>query len=319
MGREKFTMDESLKKEVRFNQKKHRRYLRMYRLGEFLKDLSSNVSSSDYGPQSKKAIAFVVLTMLVSFLLTFKVLRALLVCIGFFIVYSLVGSILFKVFTRKLSGLEEDCKRSLNQYSAEQYEKYGISDGRTFSNISVTSPDYRFDISELPCHGEVRFEDGVKISNNFLLADMRKDYGDVIFYLLGKKEERLVFEQCKNGNKTCVNNKVSSVEFNRKFGVFYGDNSSELQCMKYLSPAMQLDMIKAEKISNFSNIRIKSHCLCMNTGKSVDLPSELNIFEKKPLVKYYQEVEKFSKDMRQMGDEVYEDFQSIDFMRGSNI
>lgn len=57
----------------------------------------------------------------------------------------------------------------------------------------------------------------------------------------------------------------------------------------------------------------------MNTGKSVDLPSELNIFEKKPLVKYYQEVEKFSKDMRQMGDEVYEDFQSIDFMRGSNI
>lgn len=320
-------MDDLLKKEIGENEEKHKQYLKSYRFGEFLKDMRKNAAEHGKNPTpltGKSSFALFGLVV-VSYLLTFKIWAAILVFIVINIILTSVGKKMYKQNGAKLEELAPICRHSLEEYSAKRYEEYGICDARTITDIvyklnldsyyDLVDPD----ISELPRYGAVCFDDGVIIRNHYLDATMRKTFGNINFYQLENENERTLFEEQKRELASCINDKISSLDFNKKFGIVFRDSSSELLCMKYLSPSMQLNMIRADKIRNFSSIHIEGKYLSMLTGKTVDLPTDFYIYDKKPLMEYYNEVDTYCKKMRKMADEVYADFQGIDFMRGSSI
>lgn len=320
-------MDDLLKKEIEENAEKHQKYLKSYRFGEFLKDLQKNAAEHGKNPTpqtGKSSMAFLGL-VIVSYLLTRKIWAAILVFIGINVILTLIGKKMYKKYGAKLEELARICRHSLEEYSDKQYKEYGICDAREIADIAYKlSLDSYYDlidpdISELPRYGAVCFDDGVIIRNHYLDATMRKTFGNINFYQLENENERTLFEEQKRELVSCINDKISSLDFNKKFGIVFRDSSSELLCMKYLSPSMQLNMIRADKIRNFSSIHIDGKYLSMLTGKVVKLPTDFYIYDKKPLREYYSEVDTYCKEMRKMADEVYADFQDIDFMRGSNI
>ena len=258
-------MDELLKKEIEENEEKHKKYLKSYRFGEFLKDMRKNAAEHGKNPtpQTEKGSLGLLGVVIISYLLTFNIWAAIFVFIVINIILTSVGKKMYKNNGAKLEELAPICRHSLKEYSAKRYEEYGICDARTITGIVYKlNLDSYYDLgepdtSELPRYGAVQFDDGVIIRNHYLDASMRKTYGNINFYQLEKDNERSLFEEQRRELTTCINDKISSLDFNKKFGIIHRDSSSELLCMKYLSPSMQLNMIKSDKMHNFSSIHIE--------------------------------------------------------------
>lgn len=315
-------MDDFLKKKIMENEKKHKRYLIAYRIGEFFKDLRENATKKD---SDDLASIFGFLGLLVgSYLLVHNILGAIVLFVVINCILSLTGKILYKKFRAKLEELKRDCASSLSTYCDAKCKEFGIcvkSDSRynEDDSYSIYESYDAFIVGHLdiPRQGAICFPDGVIIRNEHLDATMRTSFGNLTIYQLKKKKERTTFEEARKKTTSCINDKISSLDFNAKFGIITSATTSELICMKYLTPSMQVKMINADKISRFSNINIKESNLSMSTGKSVKLPTAFRIYDKKPLMKYYEEVDTYCQEMRKMADEIYADFQTIDFIRGN--
>ena len=327
-------MDDLLKHEIWENEKKHKKYLRAYRLGEHFKDLHKNENikiDADDPKKVAKGFTFIVM-LVVSYFLTRNVLGMLFLFVLIDLILIVIGKKVYKTFDSRLKELNVICVRNLDEYSGKQFEKYGICDKREMTDNSDGYDDWntytRIDYddignyairnnNDIPCYGVVCFNDGVVVGNGYLEAEMRQTMGTVMICQLENKEECVAFQEHKPNMSYCINDRISSLEFNNKYGIVHAEGTREVELMKYFSPSMQLNLIRAKQISKFSSIRIGGRHLNLRTNKTVKLPTSFNIYDKKPLIKYYEEVDVYCREMQKMANEVHKDFEDIDFLRGN--
>lgn len=227
------------------------------------------------------------------------------VYLGIHLIAFAAGLWLHKSFEKKLTDLGTESVQLHSAYFLERCGKHGI-EGSIYGSIYG---------------GEVPFEDGVVIGSGRLCAPMRKDYGAIRICRLDvcdDWDEYYTVKYDHNNPRQTMEQNIASLDFNNKFGVLT-DKTNELNCMKYLSPALQLKMIKAKGIERFKKIEVNGNWFCAVTNITVETPSDIQIFRWKPLQWHFREVDRYCSEMRSMADTVYADFRKIDVLLGSDI
>ena len=104
---------------------------------------------------------------------------------------------------------------------------------------------------------------------------------------------------------------VASVEFNNKFNVFV-PAQMERDCMKFLSPSRQLEMIRTSAFDRIEQIHISFGKIQGNTQDIVLRPKEqIDIHNCPSIRKVYEEIQEYCQDIRQMADDIQMEYLQI--------
>lgn len=209
--------------------------------------------------------------------------------VGLHAVFYVVGKLLHNAHQKRLRKIETEYTPIHTQYICDQLSRHGISDGNMqYGNATIASGTVA-----------VTMNKGCKKLEIFQ-TEIPED--DLEFY---NRSRNLLPDE------VVLNSKIASVQFNKKFGVIT-DKGQEIDAFNFLSPSLQINLIKTNGLKKFSNIRIMQNFFLAKTTHTVDAPnSVINAFSKKSFLKCFEEIDKYCHDMRKMGDTVSEELQKL--------
>ena len=162
---------------------------------------------------------------------------------GVSLVYMFAGIVIYKVlislarklaekkvnyYTGQLRELAEEVNKTLVCYYNEKKAEGGFPDGVILFTNGI----------------------GVGRSGTRVMVELPKNYGRMKVYIKDwmylrhhVKEEKIMEMVGKGTGKVLLNERIPSVEFNKAFWVV-ADAGTERDCLAYLSPSMQLNLIK---------------------------------------------------------------------------
>ena len=150
-----------------------------------------------------------------------------------FTVFHIVSKIKVENYWKKLSALKENVKSLQNEYFDKRCKESNIFDGYIY------------------------FTNGIAVGGrgSIIEVNLERDCGNMqVFrksYDFGNYEKEIMNNNFKKGkNKMLLNDSIASLEFNENFCVI-AEKGTERNCLTYLSPAMQLNLIQKSDIYSF--------------------------------------------------------------------
>ena len=150
-----------------------------------------------------------------------------------FTVFHIVSKIKVKNYWGKLSGLKENVKSLQGEYFDKRCKESNIFDGYIY------------------------FTNGVAVGGcgSIIEVNLERDCGNMQVFSKGPGFDNDIkevmyknFKELKN--KTLLNDSIASLEFNEKFCII-AEKGTERNCLTYLSPAMQLNLLKQKTFYTF--------------------------------------------------------------------
>ena len=284
-------MDEALRQEILEREKKHKKWRNGFYFWGFCKNLIHNVKEKSVGCIFIEILLFLICISVVGDFLT-----AFAVLIVLNIVIYIAGRILEKRFQKKLENLEIECREMQVKYFVKGCAQFGIEEDAT-----------------------VRFpEDNLVVHNGYFIAHMKEEIGLADIFQLENPEDYKRHSSARtdmSNGMFWLTDKIASVEFKKKFAI-RAMKDMELQWIEFFSPTMQVAMNQSKAISAFTNIQIQAFLLTADTGYKIPAPSNIMIFEKKPLMKYFEEIDKYCAEVYAKASEVRNNVKEIDFLLG---
>ena len=187
-------------------------------------------------------------------------------------------------------GWNKGMKEWFAQFQQEQYKKNGIVRGEK--------------------EDEVRYEGNLVVKNGFFEGDIQSELTLLHIYCMKNLKRSDWLDGTLNGCITMRKN-VASVEFNNKFNVFV-PAQMERDCMKFLSPSRQLEMIRTSAFDRIEQIHISFGKIQGNTQDIVLRPKEqIDIHNCPSIRKVYEEIQEYCQDIRQMADDIQMEYLQI--------
>lgn len=223
--------------------------------------------------------------------------KALIAYVALHVVTWIVCGILEKKNRAVLQDLQQQYTKLQEQYFSQQCAQNGI------------------------CNGCITFEDGLVVASGRILAEMNADVGFFRVYQLENVDDEIAWDNYKRalpkGEKTFLEY-IPSLEFRKKFGIqtsrMGGDEN--MRYMKYFNPSVQLQMLKTKELRTFQNIEASQGTLKADTKETVASPEVVDVYDGKKLSGYFLEVDRYCKEMRDMGQRVHKAFCQVAFLRG---
>ena len=241
-----------------------------------------------------------ILLLLVLYVVTQKLLFTAIIYCALHLIVLLAGKKIRKKNEQKLWDIDERGTVLLAFYKAYRYGKYGIQSGMLYFN-----------------HNSIWVSDSGSVC-----AKMRQNISHVDIYQLGKEEEQKKYFQrlCDLATENTVNfsEKIASLAFKEKFGII-SEKGQDRDCMKLFSPHTQLTLIKSPVVANFSWLSIAGGKPSGKTKYSVAQPSPVFVFTKKPVIRYFQDVDDYCTAFKEMGGQVCKELKQIDVLLGSGM
>lgn len=104
---------------------------------------------------------------------------------------------------------------------------------------------------------------------------------------------------------------ISSVEFNKKYGII-AKKGTELDCVNMFRPTIMVKMIEGKKNEKLGVVEIGNGYLQATTNGAVEPANTfIDIFGVKSLKSYFEDVDRYCKEMDEMGNTVYAEISQI--------
>ena len=286
-------MEEELKNFIAKSEKNQRSFLTMYALGKSICDFGVNGFNIGYllmGFLGKIKLLFRLLIMGGLMLAVEDCAMGFYLYCGIHLAIIVFGGILWQIYATKLNNLEKECQDSLNKFQQEQYKKNGIVRGEK--------------------EDEVRYEGNLVVKNGFFEGDIQSELTLIHIYCMKNLKRSDWLDGTLNGCITMRKN-VASVEFNNKFNVLV-PAQMERDCMKFLSPSRQLEMIRTSAFDRIEQVHISVGKIQGNTQDIVLRPKEqIDIHNCSSIRKVYEEIQEYCQDIRQMADNIQMEYLQI--------
>ena len=208
----------------------------------------------------------------------------------------LVGVILKNVYRKKLSKLDDEIADLKLEYIEMQFKKYGITED-----------------------GLVYFDNGIVVGNGFASIELSRDYGDMkIFHIKDLKDYDEYIDERNKKDRVDLSENIASVKFRETFAVV-AEKTKQVQAHAYLSPTMQLNLMKNEKLfKNNSSYHIDKNIIEFSTGRKVRIiwvyMSLLNTHTN--LYSCLDDVDRYCIDFINMSAEVEKQARELLFLKG---
>ena len=208
----------------------------------------------------------------------------------------MVGRSLRENFELKLNILERSCREKRENFFSELCEENNIT------------PQIFGD--------EIYFENGIKINANgdIVLPAPQKT---VNFKLYSKKNSvdfNKYFEKSHSlsKNEQTMEKNIASIEFNDKFSIIL-DKFNEHECMKYFTPTLQSQLIKSKALAECYDIETHYKEINANTDNKFQRPEKIDIFDTKPIIEYFEEIENYCAEFSTTAKKLHADLSNIKF------
>ena len=291
-------MDNELKQQIQEGNKERKRYLRMIRIGTMMMNFGKRWMGREDGETRYSSLFARIALVVILFGTGLGIVPIVTIYIVLHLGIYFVGNQIFDVFTDKLRAFEGTWKDKYHRYFAEK-----AFDSNIKFDVDGNYVEY--------------MEEGLLIDERGMVyATLKEPITDIYLYILKNNGDFKSFSDLKFNAKedtVVMNDKIASVDFNQKFGVIT-DKEYELESMKYLSPSRQLKMVKTPALEKFYNIHIGDYSFRARTDNHVEMPGGINAYEKKNLMKYFEEAEQYCLDMKAMADKVHADYLEIAFL-----
>lgn len=208
--------------------------------------------------------------------------------LGSHFVIKKTGEIIAAVYAGKIQVLIEACQKRLNDFCQEEIQK---------NEIIVKNES---DIIQL---------NGFRIKNGHFKTKLKAKCGVIDIYCLKDKtakekytEQKL--EQTSDYEEMYADMKknIASTEFIQKFGVLTLAGK-ELECMKWLTPVCQLQMIRTPGFDAVREMHIRGGEIYVKMAQDLQRPNiTLNPYEKRVIRKTFEAVEYYYEAMRRQAD-----------------
>lgn len=294
-------MDDEIKEFISDNERKHKKYLQLYRIACMV-EMFGNNGILLFECSSKIELFIHILVILeFPFFGYGKVgfLKGLIIYICLHLIIKAIGGYFIKIFKGKLDMIQQTCQDKLDDFCYRQYQDKKIIKGNDYD--------------------EVRFDHNLIVRNGIFEADLQVDCEPVSIYCLGNKEAK---EQYKNEREKYnydenryeyieMKKNIASTEFNQKFGVLVQPDKVH-ECMKFLSPSRQLQMIHMTAFDKIREIYISAGKICADTTSCFERPGmKIDVYVSKSIQKSFQEVEEYCCNIRKMADEFHNSYFQI--------
>lgn len=149
-------------------------------------------------------------------------------------------------------------------------------------------------------------------------APMRKKCEDICIYPLNNTDGYYAYSKRKGDLEETgisVNEKLASVQFTKKFGVFT-EKDQLMDSMIFLSPVLQMKMINTPELQHFKNIIIRNGVISADIKLGPRYPDSVDVFSWKPFLICCTERDIYYKELQKYENFVYNQMKKIDFIRG---
>ena len=283
-------MDENLRMFISTNERDHKKFLTTYKTGKKLDRFGSNLlifigpGYEEIGRLEKTAHGFILLfCILFSDMATKGIKLGLFIYVILHLLIMMAGRYITNFSKVKLDAIQEECTKYYNEFRADMYRKSGIMQD------SETGTD------------EICFENSgnLKVVSGMFTADFNSDMPEI--YIGCRKNKCDLPLESKSGKDLCsMKQNIASVEFTDKFEVLV-EEGTELECMKYLTPSRQFEMLQAPiwndiRQMTFYNGRVVG---CMTNEFGGYIPG-INVYNYKSILKSFEDVENYCQNVARL-------------------
>lgn len=284
-------MDEKLKLVIENYEREHKKFLALYTLGGKIENVGGNLllfislKAGSIGRFEKiMHVIFFFWCIVYSDSKTggfkFGIILYIIthLCIMFFGTWSV------KFSFNKLEKIKEECTNYFQNFLVEMYQKNGII------RNDVTKRD------------EVWFEeeDSLFVTSGMFCTDLVINIPQLYIEFTGKKS----FTDSKSGLSSVKQN-IASVEFTDKFEVLV-PKGMELECMKYLTPSRQIEMLRTDVWDSLKNLSFRDG---MMMGYMIEdfgsYTPYINVYSRKSIMKNFEEAENYCKKVNRLANSAY--------------
>ena len=168
--------------------------------------------------------------------------------------------------------------------------------------------------------GVIRFTNGFVVTNGAVAVPMYKDYGKFVFVLRKLETRPGIADDLYEGKIIDLSELVSSVKFKDHFAV-YVEKESKVSAMTYLSPILQLAMIKNIKfIEKFREITVEdgvfSAKIAADPIPEITTEQIYHWSIDRSVRSYFDEIDTYCDGLGARAAEILEGFEKIDCIRG---
>lgn len=294
-------MDRNIMGFISDNESNRKKYLKIYKLGCGLERFGKNgiLLFQCYS----KIELFIHILVILNFPLfgynKIGFLTGLIIYICLHLVIKAVGDYFCKTYGEKLNLMQQQCQDKLDDFWFKQYQ----------DNKIIRRQDY----------DEVKFDHGLIVRNGAFEADLQTDCDPVLIFCLRDKEAKEKYKDERNKYNDRedryeyidMKNNIASTEFNQKFGVLVVPDKVH-ECMKFLSPSRQLQMIRMSAFDKIREIYIDGGKIHADTTSCFVRPwMEIDVYSSKSIQKSFEEVEEYCCNIRRMADEFHDCYLQI--------
>lgn len=286
-------MTDSLKAFISQNEKEQKKFLTYYNVGDAIYTYGENSLNMDYYEgtgMDKCRLSFRIFLLVMLIFITDRILIGIAVYIGIHLLIRKAGEKISITYQQKLEKIQSVCQRSLDEFRKMSYEQNGILSGEKGD--------------------EIRFANNLVVREDSFEAAIQSAISPMHIYCLqnsGKKHWLdTEIEECINMKKN-----IASTEFNKKFLVFIPEEL-EKECMKFLSPARQVEMVRTSAFDRLCDIHIENGRITGELKDSYSRPDRtIDIYKYQLIGKFFSEVEEYCHNMKEMADNIQNSYTQI--------
>ena len=226
---------------------------------------------------------------------TGKFLLSLLIHMGFHAFFWIVGALLTKTYGGKLDLLQAEYTDHRNRYLHQRRVQFGFDD-----------------------HWRSHYEDGSLVGTTFVAAPMQQPAGDIQIFQLQKFSDYDAYLDLSlsDPQSVTINQRFGSMAFKKKIALVLKD-TSDMEGMKYMTPAKQLALVQSEALEHFERIHIAGQQMSAGVKNVVDPPRGVDVYQKRELMDCFREADRYCQQLRSWADETHRNLEKISFLRGA--